>query len=116
MFQLTPAASRQIRASTQRSDAEGLALRVAARQVADGSLEYGMGFDARSDDDLPLDFEGLTVLVAAHHQPLLEDTVLDFVELQPGEFGFIFIPPRPEATAPEAPQGCGSGGCSRCAG
>jgi iron-sulfur cluster assembly protein len=116
MFQVTPAATRQIRESAQRSDAEGMALRVAARQVADGSLEYGMGFDAPGDDDAPLDFDGLTVLVAAHHQPLLDNTVLDFIELQPGEFGFIFIPPQPEPTALEQPTACDNGGCSRCAG
>ncbi len=116
MFQVTAAATRQIRESAQRSHAEGMALRVAARQVADGSLEYGMGFDARGDDDSSLEFDGLTVLVAAHHQPLLDDTVLDFVELQPGEFGFIFIPPQPEPTALEQPKACGSGGCGRCSG
>ena len=116
MFQVTPAATKQIRESAQRSDAEGMALRVAARQVADGSLEYGMGFDDSGDDDLPLEFDGLTVLVAAHHQPLLDDTVLDFVELQPGEFAFIFIPPQPKPAALQQPQACGSGDCSRCAG
>jgi hypothetical protein len=43
--------------------------------------------------------------------------VLDFVELQPGAFGFIFIPPRPEPEPAAAlpPKACGSGGCSGCA-
>ena len=45
MFQVTHSAANEILAAAARSDAAGLALRVAARKVADGSIEYGMGFD-----------------------------------------------------------------------
>jgi iron-sulfur cluster assembly protein len=121
MFQVTPAAARQIRAAASQSDAAGMALRVAARQVADGSIEYGMGFDAAHDGDEPIEVDGVTVVVAPPCQPLLESTVLDWVELQPGAFSFIFIPPdsrADEALAPEMPAvqggGCGSSGCGSC--
>ncbi len=117
MFQVTPAAAQQIRAAATQSDAAGMALRVAARQIADGSIEYGMGFDTTHDGDEPLQFDGLSVVVAPPCQPLLEATVLDWVELEPGAFSFIFIPPTalsPEpASVPDA--GCGSGGCGGCA-
>lgn len=117
MFQVTPAAAQQIRAAAAQRDAAGLALRVAARQIADGSIEYGMGFDTTHDGDEPLELDGLTVVVAPPCQPLLEATVLDWVELEPGEFAFIFIPPASLSGDPPAQTGgaCGSGGCGSCA-
>ena len=39
MFNVTPSAAQEILAAAARSDAAGMALRVAARQVADGSAE-----------------------------------------------------------------------------
>lgn len=124
MLSLTPAAAQEILAAAARSDAGGLALRVAARQIADGSIEYGMGFDDERDDDEPAEFGGLKVVVGSPSRPLLEGTVLDFVEVEPGRHDFIFIPPPEQvsasyATAPPKAGGgcgggngaCGSGGC-----
>ena len=112
MFTLTPAAAQQIHQAAAAGAAQDLALRIAARQAADGSIEYGMGFDDAQDEDLRLMLEGVAVVIADPHQPLLEDTVLDYVELEPGTFNFIFIPAgaAAPATAP-ADGGCGSGGC-----
>ena len=116
MLSLTPAAAQEILAAAARSDAAGLALRVAARQIADGSIEYGMGFDEQRDDDEPAEFGGLKVVVGSPSRPLLEDTVLDFVEVEPGRHDFIFIPPPEPASAgcaaapPTTGGGCGSGG------
>ncbi len=122
-FTVTPAASQEILAAAERSSAAGMALRVAARQVADGSLEYGMGFDDEREDDEPVEFGGLTVLLGSPSKPLLEDTVLDYVEVAPGRSDFVFIPPREAivagdgaAEAPPARSGCGSGGCGSCGG
>ena len=115
MFSMTRNATEQILAAAERSNAAGMALRVAARQEADGSIGYGMGFDEQREEDVPLEFGGLMVLIAPPSQPLLQDTVLDFVELEPGEFNFVFAEAEP--AAPEAPApGCGSGGCSKCGG
>lgn len=117
MFQVTPAAAQQIRVAAALSEAGGMALRVAARQVADGSIEYGMGFDTTHDGDEPFEVDGLTVVVAPPCQPLLEATMLDWVELEPGAFAFIFIPPAALSPEPPAAAGgaCGSGGCGSCA-
>ena len=122
-FTVTPAASQEILAAAERSNAAGMALRVAARQVADGSLEYGMGFDEEREDDEPAEFGGLTVLLGSPSKPLLDGTVLDYVEVAPGRHDFIFIPPAAAAAAddddaaatPQAQGGCGSGGCGHCA-
>ncbi len=111
MFKVTSAAAQEILAAAARSDALGMALRVAARQVADGSIEYGMGFDEAREDDEPAQFGALTVLVGSPSKPLLEGAELDFVEIEPGRFDFIFAPPKTKA----APGGtCGSGGCAGC--
>ncbi|WP_119289900.1 HesB/IscA family protein [Azohydromonas sediminis] len=113
MLTVTDAALEQIRSAALQGRAVGMALRVAARRADDGSIEYGMGFDDTHDEDEALEFDGLTVVVAAASRPLLRGTTLDWVELEPGERRFIFIPPADEA--PPA-RGCGSGGCSRCGG
>jgi iron-sulfur cluster assembly protein len=114
MFTLTSAAAQQILQAAQDSGAQNLALRVAARLETDGSIDYGMGFDDAGEQDMRLQIEDVSVVIAEQHRELLEDTVLDFVELEPGQFNFIFVSQRQEAQdAPGgcAPQGCGSGGC-----
>ena len=115
MFTLTSAAARQIQQAATAGGASDMALRVAARPEADGSIQYGMGFDDATDNDMKLVLEGVAVLIAAQHQDLLDDTTLDFVELEPGEFNFIFMDASvaPERPAPATSAGgCGSGGCA----
>lgn len=114
MFTLSSAAARQIQQAAIASGAQEMVLRIAARVDADGSMQYGMGFDDPSDEDMKLDLEGVAVVIADEHQELLNETLLDYVELQPGEFNFIFIDGRQSQDAAEqAPSGgCGSGGCS----
>ena len=114
MFTLTSAAARQIQQAASDSGAQEMALRIAAKVDADGSMQYGMGFDDPKDEDMKLDLDGVAVVIADESQALLDDTTLDYVELEPGEFNFIFIDGRQAQGAPEpAPSGgCGSGGCS----
>jgi iron-sulfur cluster assembly protein len=109
-FSLTPAAAREILAAAARSDAQGLPLRVAARQTPAG-IDYGMGFDPATVEDEIAVFDGLTVVVGEPSRRWLADTVLDFVEIEPGRHDFIFVAP---AAAPAAAPGCGSGGCAGC--
>jgi len=114
MFTLTTAAARQIQLAARSSDAEEMALRIAAKIDPDGSMQYGMGFDEPRDEDMKLDLEGVAVVIADESQKLLFETVLDYVELNPGEFNFIFIDARQsQGESEQAPGGgCGSGGCS----
>jgi iron-sulfur cluster assembly protein len=116
MFTLTGAAAQQIQQAATASEAQDLALRVAAQHAADGSIEYGMGFDEAQGDDMRLMLEGVAVVIADPHQPLLEDTVLDFVELEPGEFSFIFIPGGVERPPVAKATSCGGGSCDSCGG
>lgn len=93
MITLTPQAAQQIfKASGQTGDL-GSPLRIAARVDTDGSTQYGMGFDEQREHDILIHCEGVTVLVAPGSAPLLKGVTLDYVELNPGEFQFIFIPP-----------------------
>ncbi len=115
MLMLTPAAAHEIRAAAPRSGADGLALRVAARLEPDGSLAFGMGFDEQREGDLPLEIDGVQLLIAPPSQALLDDALLDFVELEPGERGFVCVPQASVDDAAPAPKkACGSGGCGGC--
>jgi iron-sulfur cluster assembly protein len=114
MFTLTPSAAEQIvRAAAEQPGKPGQSmLRVAAKyDEHDGELVYGMGFDEEREDDLVLDAGGIGILISPRSQPLLENTTLDFTEVQPGEFQFIF---RGGCSTPPGAGGCGScgGGCS----
>jgi Fe-S cluster assembly iron-binding protein IscA len=109
MFTLTAAATTRIRQAAAEGGAELAVLRVAARRERDGSITYGMGFDEPHEGERPaLQSDGVTVLIAAPSKPLLEHTELDFVEMEPGQFGFVFVP----GSAPTR----GTGGCGSCAG
>lgn len=116
MFTLTPAAAEQIlRAaeSQEDDDATGF-LRVAAK-IEDGEIVYGMGFDDERENDAVIEAAGVTLLIAPPSQPLLAGATLDFVELKPGEFQFIFINPNEPSAAS---GGCASQskGCGSCGG
>lgn len=124
MIELTQAAARQIQLAAGRHlgdheddedererDGE-IALRIAAWPAPDGSVEYGMGFDEAREGDLALRVEGVDLLIGAPSRAFLVGTVLDYVEYEPGDFRFIFIPPAPEALP--AGASCSSGGCGGC--
>jgi iron-sulfur cluster assembly protein len=113
MFQLTPAAAAQVvQAAQQQPDqAANPMLRIAAK-LDNGEIVYGMGFDEERENDLVIPADGVTVLIAPPSQPLLDETVLDFLELHPGEFQFIFINPK-DGPLDTAPQGGGCAGCGK---
>lgn len=114
MFTLTDAAARQIQHAAEAGGATALALRIAARVDATGERHYGMGFDDPKDEDMKLDLYGVAVVIAEQYQDVLNDTVLDFVELEPGAFNFIFMDGRQAEAAPAPPTGgsCGGGACA----
>jgi iron-sulfur cluster assembly protein len=114
MFKMTPAAAEQIRVAAEMQD-DNPCLRVAAKIDDDGQMSYGMGFDEERENDLILDCEGVQLLISPHSQELLDEATLDFVELRPGEFQFIFINPNDSAcSGRQQPSGCGSCGSSKC--
>ena len=104
LITVTPDAARQIAAAATASDSDGLALRIAVRRDADGSLDYAMGFDNVRHGDVALASEGVTLVVAEEHRELLAGMTLDYVELEPGDFRFIFINPNDAGPAPAPPD------------
>jgi iron-sulfur cluster assembly protein len=114
MFTLTTSAAQQIQQAAASSGAQEMALRIAAKIDPDGSKQYGMGFDDPTEEDMKLDLKGVAVVIAGESQVLLADTVLDYVELNPGEFNFIFIDARDfqDEVEPVPSGGCGSGACA----
>jgi iron-sulfur cluster assembly protein len=116
MLSLTSSAASQILRAAADADGADWALRVAARRESDGSITYGMGFDEPREGDMPLQVQGVNIVIAPPSQPMLDGIVLDFVELEPGQFNFIFAVEAEAAEAAEKPAtACGNGGCSGCA-
>lgn len=112
MFTVTTQAAVQIAKAAEESGAEGMALRIAAKLTPDGGLEFGMGFDEQRLEDMEVVCPaGVNVLIGPKSWELLKGATMDYVELEPGKFSFIFIPPKPEEPTPSKSGGCGSGGC-----
>lgn len=113
MFQITVAAAAQIRSAAEVQDDEPT-LRVAAKIEDDGALVYGMGFDEERENDTVIECEGVTLLISPRSLEFLDEATLDFVELHPGEFQFVFLNPKEAGCSGNTgPSGCGTcgGGC-----
>lgn len=103
MITVTPAAAAQIRLVAKNDHLEGLPLRLAAKRNVDGSVSYAMGFaDEDHEGDLRYTSEGVEVVIAPFSIDLLKGTVLDYVQLDNGEFNFIFCNPNDPAYRPVA--------------
>jgi iron-sulfur cluster assembly protein len=115
MFTITEAAAEQILHAAEAQPGEDVLpmLRLAAKVDEDGEISYGMGFDDERENDVKLESHGLTILIAPRSQELLAGATLDFIELQPGEYQFVFLNPNEPSPAT---AGCGSrgSGCGSC--
>jgi len=97
MITVTPQAAAQILKS-----ASGAGLRLAARLDDKGVVEYGMGFDDKAPEDVEVASNGVTILVSPGSVELLTGATLDYVELNPGEWRYIFVNPNdPSHKAPK---------------
>ena len=108
MITITAQAAEQILNSAQQADVKDVCLRLAARLDDKGTIEYGMGFDDKADDDLLAVSQGVNVLISPGSVELLAGATLDFVEINPGESRFIFINPNDpshKAPKPGGPSG-----------
>jgi iron-sulfur cluster assembly protein len=95
MITITPTAAEQIRSSARQGDMQGLAMRIAARRDPDGSIHYGLGFDDNQlDGDLRLNSEGIDIVIGESSQILVDGMTVDYVEIEPGSWQFIFLNPN----------------------
>ena len=102
MISVTSQAAEQIAKSAQQAGA-GVCLRLAARLDDKGVVEYGMGFDDQADGDTKVTANGITILISPGSIELLTGATLDFVEIDPGEWRFIFINPNDPSHKPAPP-------------
>lgn len=94
MITVTPAAAAQIKISAEQSKTEGMPLRIAATRNEDDSIHYGMGFDDSKEDDITIDAGDVEIVVSASSAKLLENSTIDFVEIEPEKHQFIFLNPN----------------------
>ena len=94
MLDLTDAAANQIKVAAQEGGTVGLLLRLEARMRDDGSINYLMGFDEASEEDIKFVVKGVEIVMVPESVPLLDNAVMDYVELEKGDFRFIFSNPK----------------------
>ncbi len=109
MLSISPNALQQIHIAIQQADAKGLGLRIAAKLADDRSLQYALGFDELKQEDQAAIIDGIPVLIDSLSRQLLDEAVLDFVEIEPSDFQFVFLNPLdphyvPPAAAPSATE------------
>ncbi len=94
---VTETAAQQIKKSALESQTDNLPLRIAATRQPDGSIHYGMGFDDTGNsngEDVTYTSNGIDIVVAKTSYTLLKGTIIDFVELEPKQFHFVFLNPN----------------------
>ncbi len=95
MITISPAAAKQIKHSQTETKSQGLKLRIAAKVVPeDESIEYGMGFDEQQEDDIVVSLHNIDIIVRPSDADLLTGVHMDFVEVTPEQFNFIFLNPN----------------------
>ena len=95
MISLSATALEQIKLSATQGDMGALPLRIAIKELDDGSFHYAMGFDEqRLPGDSFLNYDGVDLVVSVSSKELAEGMTIDFVELEPGKSEFIFLNPN----------------------
>lgn len=96
VIEVSNSARIMVETAAKESNAVGLPLRIAAVRTPEGGLDYKMGFDDEGvkEGDSQDQAGTVTIVVAADDQPILEGTVLDYVEIEDGDHRFIFDNPN----------------------
>jgi len=101
MISLSTAALEQIRHSAGSGGMQSIPLRVAVKQLEDGSFHYAMGFDEQKlPGDTFFNFDGVDLVVAENSKDLADGMTIDYVELEPGKMEFIFLNPNDPSYVP----------------
>lgn len=100
MITVTPAASAQIKLSAEQGKTEGMPLRIAATRNQDNSIHYGMGFDDSKEDDVTITAGDIEIVISPASADLLKNSTIDYVELEPDKYQFIFLNPNDPSYKP----------------
>lgn len=105
---VTETAAEQIKKAALESQVDELPLRLAASKKPDGSFHYGMGFDDVGNSeskDFNYESNGVKIVVAESSHALLTGTTIDYIELEPKQFHFVFLNPNdPNYKPPETSE------------
>lgn len=94
MIDLTPNALEAVKRFVNMSPEPVAGMRLLVSGGGCAGLQYGMRMEpARQDDDIVLEYDGLTLLVDPFSAPILEGVKIDFVDSLDGS-GFRFANPR----------------------
>lgn len=105
---ITEAAAEIIKKSALESQTDNLPLRVAVTKKQDGSFHYGMGFDDvgnEEGEDKTFHSNGVDLVVSEKSFDLLTGTVIDYIELEPKQFHFVFLNPNDPNYTPSDSKG-----------
>ena len=97
---ITETAAEHVLAYAAKENAPAV-LRVGIRGGGCSGFKYQLAFDVQRDDDLAVESNGVTLLIAAAHLPYLTGSVVDYVD---GLMGAGFQVSNPNAVA-----ACGCG-------
>lgn len=96
-IELSATAANQIKKSAIESKLENTPLRIAATRNADNSIHYGLGFDdigSGTEKDHHFESNGVEIVIADSSFELLKGATIDYVELEPKQFHFVFLNPN----------------------
>lgn len=100
---LTPKAVSAVKLAIEEEGLQGHGLRVAVVGGGCSGYSYALDFaEAADEEDLALDFDGLSVFMDPHSASMLAGTEIDYVETL-AKKGFVFNNPNAKRTC-----GCGS--------
>ena len=102
-IEVTQAAAEQIKKAALESKLENTPLRIAVTRQDDDSFHYGLGFDDvgnNSEKDHAFKSNGVEIVVAHSSYELLNGTTLDYIELEPKQFHFVFLNPNDPSYVP----------------
>ena len=101
MISLSTTAIEQIKNSIEQGGNESIPLRIAIKTQDDGSFHYAMGFDEqRLPGDSFINIDDISLVVAETSKPFAQGMTIDYVELEPGNWQFIFLNPNDPTYVP----------------
>ncbi len=106
-IKITELAAEKIKKAALESQTDNLPLRIAISKNPDGSFHYGMGFDDvgnKEGDDHTFTSNNITIVVAQSSFDLLKGTTVDYAELEPKQFHFVFLNPNDPNYSPSTEE------------
>ncbi len=103
IIKITDVAAQQIQKSIKPEEAKTVNLRLAVMRNTDGSFHYAMGIDDQNyEDDIKLQSNNVNIVVNSAMLSMMINMTIDYVELEKGQYNFIFLNPNDPSYMPPA--------------